>query len=394
LDAVLLAELDLAGLKGTFLGDLEDDSRRALLVEATVLEVAPGSAIFPEGARVPRLGVLLDGMARTFLTAADGRQLTVRNVRTGGMLSSVSGLGGAQVAVGTQAVTSCVVVELPIETAVRLARSDTHVAMGFVTEISRRLEETYATLFAIAFASVRERVAVQLLEVATDSAGVGLVASLTQQQLADTVGSVREVIARVLREFRDEGIVTTTHGGIAIADPDRLVSIAARWRAPRRLYPVSPGIGSDAYLEANPDSVVAIDSHGTIIYANPSVGGMFRWQPKDLIGQPVDRLLPARLASRHAAHLKTFVARPSARPMGIGRELRARRADGSEFPVEISLAPVQTPDGVAVFATIVDISYRAELTMAVNRVRSRTTTADDRTMSGDENKKPLVRSAD
>jgi len=376
MDTALLADLDLTSLKGTFLGDLEEDARRDLLRDASILEVAPGLAIFPEGRKVPRLGILLDGIARTFLTAADGRQLTVRHVRVGSLLSSVSGLGGAQVPIGTEAITSCVVVELPIETASRLVRSDAGVAAGIVSEISRRLEETYATLLAIAFASIRERVAVQLLEVASEVPGAGLVASLTQQQLANAVGSVREVIARVLRELREDGILATSQRGIAIVDPDRLVSIAARWRVPTRLYQLPPGVGSDAYLEANPDSVVAIDRHGAVIYANPRVETMFGWQPSDLVGESVDCLLPKGFAARHAAHLAAYFDAPSARPMGIGRELRGRRVDGSEFPVEISLAPVQTPGGVAVFATIVDISFRRTFSQAIRTAQSRAQTAD------------------
>jgi PAS domain S-box-containing protein len=279
------------------------------------------------------------------------------------------------VPVGTEAVTSCVVVELPIETASRLARSDVRVAMGIVSEVSRRLEETYATLLTIAFASIRERVAIQLLEVATSVADGGRIASVTQQQLADSVGSVREVIARVLREFRDEGILATRHRGIAILDPDRLVSIGSRWRIPTRLYPVSPGVGSDAYLEANPDAVVAVDREGSVIYANGSVERIFGWQPEDQVGQSVDRLLPTDLAPRHAAHLTRYFSDPTSRAMGIGRELRGRRADGSEFPVEISLAPVQTPGGLAVFATIVDITYRATFARAVSTARSRSEAA-------------------
>jgi CRP/FNR family transcriptional regulator len=372
----LLADLDLARLKGTFLGDLEADARRAFLKDATVLEVASGSDIFPEGSRVARLGVILDGSARAFLVAHDGRQLTIRYVRTGGMVSSVSGLGGPQVPIGTEAVTNCVVVEFQTERAFRLIRSDARVATGILVEAGRRLEETYGTLLAMAFAPTRERVAVQLLEVATELRGSGLVASLTQQQLADAVGSVREVVARVLRGFREERIVASGLDGIVILDPDRLVAIAARWRTPTRLFPVAPTLGSDAYLDANPDAVVAIDPAGAIIYANPSVQSVFGWLPRDLIGLPVYRLMPTDLAPRHAAHLARFFAKPTARPMGIGRGLRGRRVDGTEFPAEISLIPVQTPGGVAAFATIVDVSYRAEFREAVDKARSRPLAGD------------------
>jgi PAS domain S-box-containing protein len=159
-------------------------------------------------------------------------------------------------------------------------------------------------------------------------------------------------------------------------DPDRLVAIAAQWRTPAHPFPVPTGIGSDAYLEANPDAVVAIDRGGSIIYANPSVERMFGWQPRELVGQPVDRLLPTRLASRHAAHLARYLASPIARPMGIGRVLRGRRVDGSEFPVEISLAPVETAGGTAVFATIVDITLRQTFSDVISEARSRSNDAE------------------
>lgn len=147
------------------------------------------------------------------------------------------------------------------------------------------------------------------------------------------------------------------------------MAIAGRWRIPNRLDSVSSELDSNAYLDANPDAVVAIDPDGTIVYANPSVHATFGWQPQDLVGQPVDRLLPVGVTPLHRDHIDRFFAKPTARPMGIGRLLRGRRADGSEFPVEISLAPVTTRGGMAVFAAIVDISYRAELREAVDKAR-------------------------
>ena len=370
LDAeLLLAHVDLARFKGTFLGDLDDDSRREFLGGATVFEVDAGAPFFPDGPRIPRLGIIFDGTARTFLTADDGRQLTVRYVRSGGMVSSVSGVRGAQVPVGVEALTACVVLEFPIQRTSELARSDVRIAVAIAAEIGRRLEATYATLHAVAFAPTRERMAMQLLEVAHAGPDGGLVAALTQQGLADSVGTVREVIARILREFREEGIVATRPGGVVILDPDRLVAIAGRWRTPARLHSASSALDSSAFLDANPDAVVAIDRAGTIVYANPSVHATFGWQPEELVGQPVEVLLPTSVRPLHRAHMDRFFAKPTARPMGIGRVLRGRRADGAEFPVEISLAPVNTKGGLAVFATIVDISYRAELREAVGKAR-------------------------
>ncbi len=111
-------------------------------------------------------------------------------------------------------------------------------------------------------------------------------------------------------------------------------------------------------LEASPNAIVAVDEAGTISYANPQVQRAFGYQPDELLGQPITMLLPDRVRDRHDGHVSRFVRQPLARPMGIGLDLAGRRRDGSEFPVEISLSPVQTPTGLQVFATVVDISAR------------------------------------
>jgi two-component system, cell cycle sensor histidine kinase and response regulator CckA len=77
-----------------------------------------------------------------------------------------------------------------------------------------------------------------------------------------------------------------------------------------------------------------------------------------VLGRPVEMLLPARVAERHLGHRASYIAQPVARPMGIGLDLAGRRKDGSEFPLEISLSPLETPEGLHVFATLVDITAR------------------------------------
>ena len=111
-------------------------------------------------------------------------------------------------------------------------------------------------------------------------------------------------------------------------------------------------------LEASPNAVVAVDASGRITYANPQVEATFGYSREELIGQPVEILLPERVSARHVAHRDGFLAHPVARPMGIGLDLAGRRKDGTEFPVEISLSPVDTADGRHVFATVVDITAR------------------------------------
>jgi PAS domain S-box-containing protein len=114
-------------------------------------------------------------------------------------------------------------------------------------------------------------------------------------------------------------------------------------------------------LEASPNAIVAIDVTGRIRYVNPQTTATFGFSRDELLGQLVEILLPERVSTRHEGHRSAFMDRPTARPMGIGLDLAGRRADGSEFPVEISLSPVQTSDGPMVFATVVDITSRKGL---------------------------------
>ena len=113
-----------------------------------------------------------------------------------------------------------------------------------------------------------------------------------------------------------------------------------------------------AVLEASPNVIVAVDAAGVITYANPRIEGSFGYSRDELLGKPIELLLPERVRGRHVAHREGFLAHPVARPMGIGLDLSGRRKDGSEFPVEISLSPVETADGMQAFATVVDITAR------------------------------------
>ena len=116
--------------------------------------------------------------------------------------------------------------------------------------------------------------------------------------------------------------------------------------------------GPLAVLDASPNPIVAIDAGAAITYLNPQVEITFGYDAAELIGQPIEILLPKAVADRHVAHRDGFLANPVARPMGIGLDLAGRRKDGIEFPVEISLSPVETPEGLRVFATVVDITAR------------------------------------
>ena len=113
-----------------------------------------------------------------------------------------------------------------------------------------------------------------------------------------------------------------------------------------------------AVLEASPDAIIAVDAHAHITYVNPQAVTAFGYERDELLGQTVEMLLPDRVADRHVGQRADFIAHPVARPVGIGLDLAGRRKDGTEFPVEISLSPVRTAEGIQVFATVVDITAR------------------------------------
>lgn len=113
-------------------------------------------------------------------------------------------------------------------------------------------------------------------------------------------------------------------------------------------------------LDSAPDPSVVIDSDGYILYANGRVNDVFGFEPDSLIGQPMEVLLPERFRAMHPDHRKGYFAIPAPRPMGSGLELYAQHKDGHEMPVEISLSPVTTAEGIFVSATVRDVTAQKE----------------------------------
>jgi PAS domain S-box-containing protein len=113
-------------------------------------------------------------------------------------------------------------------------------------------------------------------------------------------------------------------------------------------------------LESAPDAMVIVDSDGIITLVNSQTEKLFGYEREELLGQPVERLVPASLKERHQHHRVLFSKNPHVRPMGTGMELFAVRRDGSEFPVEISLSPIDTGREVLMSAAIRDITERKQ----------------------------------
>lgn len=124
-------------------------------------------------------------------------------------------------------------------------------------------------------------------------------------------------------------------------------------------------------LEAAPDAVLIVDDAGLIRLANARVADWFGHQPAELLGQPVEILLPEALRERHQRHRSGYMAAPRARTMGIGTQLSAQRRDGSEFPVEISLNPITIGEHQLVIAVVRDITERRRLEQAREDAQAR-----------------------
>jgi PAS domain S-box-containing protein len=114
-------------------------------------------------------------------------------------------------------------------------------------------------------------------------------------------------------------------------------------------------------VEAAPVAMIMTSGDGAIQFVNAEIERMFGYADQELIGRSIDILVPQRLRKNHEAWRQSFLAYPIKRPMSAGRDLTARRRDGSEFPVEIGLAPIETRSGLAVLVIVLDITARKEI---------------------------------
>ncbi len=124
-------------------------------------------------------------------------------------------------------------------------------------------------------------------------------------------------------------------------------------------------------LEAAPDAIILADRGGSIQLVNREAERMFGWERDDLLGEPVEVLIPQRFHDDHVGHREGYMEDPSSRPMGMGLELYGVRQDGSEFPVEISLSPLATEDGDLVMAAVRDMTEREEARRELQRYAKR-----------------------
>jgi len=122
-------------------------------------------------------------------------------------------------------------------------------------------------------------------------------------------------------------------------------------------------------LESAPDAMVIVDPEGRITLVNRQTEQLFGYRREELLGQPVEVLVPARFRAGHSGRRGGYVAEPGVRPMGAGVQLNAQRKDGSEFPVEISLSPLETDRGTLVSAAVRDITDRRRAEAALEEAK-------------------------
>lgn len=213
-------------LLGGPLGGLPVDVLRVLCRDAVTLDVPAGSDLFRSGMFA---FVVVRGVVRAYVADATGRQLTIRYCRHGDLFGVPTLFTQRATNVYQQALTDCRLLVLRPATLQSLARADVRVAVALLVEVSDRLAFYIQELGPSPMSTVRQRVARCLLDVAVDERRDGtLVARLSQQELAAQVGTVREVVVRVLRELRDAGVVRTERDEIVVLDPGQLSAEIAR----------------------------------------------------------------------------------------------------------------------------------------------------------------------
>ncbi|MGY1712204.1 Crp/Fnr family transcriptional regulator [Geodermatophilus sp. SYSU D00758] len=215
----------MAAVEAGPLGDLPVPVVDRILADATLVRASAGTTLYHPGDPVG-LHLVVAGLIRVAMTSPEGRQVTIRYARHGEVLGAPIVVAGS-VPVTAHAVTDAAVARTPPDLLAALARNDSRVALWLADELSRRVRGLLDELARNTFFPVRARIARHLLDLATGTQrGTQLEARISQQELADAVGTVREVVTRTLAGLRTEGLVETERDRIRITDPQGLATVA------------------------------------------------------------------------------------------------------------------------------------------------------------------------
>jgi CRP/FNR family transcriptional regulator, cyclic AMP receptor protein len=194
-----------------------------LLADAQRLNIPRCSTIYNQ-ADEPRCALVISGLIRVYMVSPDGRQVTVYYSRSG-ELFGLAGIIGGPPPFSAQVLTDATLLLLNGRTLAQMGQNDPYAGWIFAREITRLLYTTLNAMAASTFGSLRQRITRCLLDRATSGIhATTLIAAISQQELADAVGSVRPVVARLLHDLRVEGLIETARDGIVLIDPEGLAA--------------------------------------------------------------------------------------------------------------------------------------------------------------------------
>jgi CRP-like cAMP-binding protein len=196
-----------------------------LLADAPVAHATAGTVIFRTGGS-PRLAAITSGLVRVFTWGPGGRQVPLRYARPGDLIGLGALLSGSEM-LSAEAVADTTLAMVSLDRLHALASGNPELAWTIAKQLAIWSAAAVATLLGAGFEQMTVRVAQHLVDLAVPTPDGNAVACVTHRALADAVGTVREVVTRVLGEFREQGIVCTRPGRVIVLEPSRLAGIAA-----------------------------------------------------------------------------------------------------------------------------------------------------------------------